>query len=68
MLLSRLHFALKFALVFETDINEILIKVLGPVIIKKQAADSYDHAYEKVKRWGRQWQHEILRALTKHVS
>lgn len=68
MLLSRLRFARHFALIYEKDINEILIKVLGKNITKRQAADSYDNTYEKVKRWGRQWEHEIVKALTTHVS
>jgi len=53
---------------YEEEINDILVKVLGKTILKEEPADSYDHAYEKIKRWGRQWQHEILQALTKHVS
>lgn len=65
---SRLHFARHFSLLYERDINSILIEVLGKNIVKRQAADSYDNTYEKVKRWGRQWQHEIVKGLTKHVS
>lgn len=68
LLASRLRFARYFALIYEDEINEILVKVLGKNILKEESADSYDHAYEKVKRWGRQWQHEILRALTRHVQ
>lgn len=68
MLQCRLHFARHCALIFETDINTLLVKVLGPSIIKRESADLYDQAYEKVKRWGRQWQHEILSALTQHVK
>lgn len=67
LLSSRLRFARYFALIYEEEINEILVKVLGKPILKEESADSYDHAYEKVKRWGRQWQHETLCSITKHV-
>lgn len=68
MLKCRLHFARHFALIFEKHINNLLTSVLGPSIIKKESADAYDYSYEKVKRWGRQWQHKIISALTKHVQ
>ena len=52
---------------YEIEINDLLTKVYGDRIVKKEFADFYDNIYEKFKRWRGQWQHAILTALTGHV-
>jgi hypothetical protein len=65
---ARIYWARWFSLPEEKDVNEVLVKALGEDILLKGNHVPYDIGYEKVRAWGRQWQCDVIKRLTKHVG
>lgn len=66
--LARIGWARWFSLPDEDYVNQILAKALGQDVFNKKNQMLYYIGYGKIRAWSRQWQCDILKRLTEHVS
>ncbi|KAF8241945.1 hypothetical protein K440DRAFT_620545 [Wilcoxina mikolae CBS 423.85] len=68
MVESRIYWARYFSFPTADEVNNLLITCLGPEIMDEVNSTAYDLGFGKVRAWGRQWQFQVVKRFTSHVS